>query len=142
MTLKSGNVGIGATSPAYKLQVTQSAADWTIHANGTGGYGLLGTGSVYAGYFQGPVYIGGNLGMNNYNITGVNKITLITVDPPYIINGKTYSTYVSAISGGVKEETTGVVELSNSTASNRHYAVIDFRNAAPESDLVAFPADR
>ncbi|MBU3906275.1 hypothetical protein KJ863_00450, partial [Patescibacteria group bacterium] len=62
----NGNIGIGATNPGFKLQVTQPAADWTVHANGAGGYGLLATGSGYAGYFQGLIYGTSNLTVAGY----------------------------------------------------------------------------
>src|SRR3989344_2867870 len=41
-----------------------------------------------------------------------NKITVTTIDPPYVINGVGYATYVSSIAGGVKEEVSGTVTLN------------------------------
>ena len=60
-----------------------------------------------------------------------NKITVTTIDPPYVINGVGYATYVSSIAGGVKEEVSGTVTL------NSNY-VIDFKKLEVGSDLWLF----
>lgn len=58
MTITSGaNVGIGR-SPSYRLDVVNSANDWTIVANqnGASNYGILGYGATYGVYSSGPLY--------------------------------------------------------------------------------------
>jgi len=66
------------------------------------------------------------------------KIDAGTIDPPYTINGKRYSTYVASMTG-VKEETTGLVALTtkSKTVSGYEY-VIDFNAQADGSDLWLF----
>jgi len=98
-----GNVGIGTTTPGYKLQVTQSAADWTIHANGTGGYGLLATGSAYAGYFQGPIYGTGSLAVAG-DLTVSGGDILFGATRPYLHGSGAYVDWHSdhATVGGMR----------------------------------------
>jgi hypothetical protein len=106
----------------------------------------------------GGVTIQGNLtmaGAGFANITGVNKLTVNTIDPLYNINGTKYSTYAPSISGGVKEETVGVIKLAIgnplpplqggtegglcSVQNNKDYSyVIDFNNLAEGSNLWLF----
>jgi len=66
---------------------------------------------------------------------GTGKITVGTWDPAYTIHGKRYATYGAAMTGQ-KEETTGVVHLTQHGGSYR--AVIDFKNAEEASDLWLF----
>jgi hypothetical protein len=61
----SGNVGIGTTSPGQPLTVMGPNNNWGVNvnygnANGPQ-YGLLAQGSIWAGYFVGPIYVGQNL---------------------------------------------------------------------------------
>lgn len=69
-----------------------------------------------------------------------DKIDAGTIDPVYTIGGKRYATYMAAMTG-VKEETTGVVNLTNSSnrsnKSNWSYE-IDFNKIADGSDLWLF----
>lgn len=61
------------------------------------------------------------------NITGVNKLTVTTIDPLYQIGDKKYSTYASAIAGGVKEEYVGTATLSRYNKKIEEYEyVVDF----------------
>lgn len=88
----------------------------------TGGTALL---------VQGTSSFTDDLNINNHNITGVNKLTVNTVDPVYSIGGINYATYMAGMTG-VKEETTGVVRLSD----NKY--VIDFDEEVVGSDLWLF----
>ncbi len=73
----------------------------------------------------------GNLNMNNNNISGVNKITVATIDPIYNIRGQRYATYAPFMVGTVKEEVTGTIQLINSQT-------IDFDNLQQGSELWLF----
>lgn len=74
---------------------------------------------------------GGNLDLGGNNITGVNKITAVSIDPVFKINGKNYATYVSDFAGGLRVETSGVLKLNSSYE-------IDFNNLNEGSDLWLF----
>ena len=119
----SGNVGIGTAIPGFKLDV-----------NGTARI----SGAIT---LAGDITFGGaaatNLNMNNKNISGVNKITVATIDPLYEIDGKKYSTYASAIAGGVKEEYVGRANLQLTTYNLEpaYEYVIDFNKVKEGSDL-------
>jgi hypothetical protein len=66
------------------------------------------------------------------------KIDAGTVDPPYTINGKKYATYVSSMTG-VKEETTGVIEITSKNKKlNAYEYIIDFAKQKEGSDLWLF----
>ncbi|MBI2633624.1 MAG: hypothetical protein HYW78_04580, partial [Parcubacteria group bacterium] len=115
-----GNVGIGTTAPAYKLQVAGTFAV---------------TGGNASSLF-------GALNMNSQNIQNVNKLTVSTIDPVYEIDGKKYATYVND-SIGIKSQLYGkekftdcIVEVKTSSA-RCNYA-IDFKNATEGSDLWLF----
>jgi hypothetical protein len=68
---------------------------------------------------------------------GSGKIDVGTIDPVYTIGGKSYATYVPAMTG-VKEETTGIAALSCVPGESRCGAVLDFRGAPAGSDLWLF----
>jgi len=66
------------------------------------------------------------------------KIDAGTIDPPYTINGKKYATYVSSMTG-VKEETTGVIEITSKNKKlNAYEYIIDFAKQKEGSDLWLF----
>ncbi|MBN2854069.1 hypothetical protein JXK06_00870, partial [Patescibacteria group bacterium] len=102
----TGNVGIGTSTPGLdKLRVV------------------------------GPVGIFGSLNLNNNNITGINKLTVNTIDPLYNIKGTNYSTFASAIVGGVKEEYVGRIEINRKRSFGDYETVIDFNKQKEGSDL-------
>ncbi len=75
--------------------------------------------------------------MNNNNITNVNKMTVNTIDPVYIIGSEKFATYIAAMTG-VKEETTGNVELKCQNSDSECIKVIDFDKQEKGSDLWLF----
>jgi len=74
---------------------------------------------------------------------GSGKINVGTVDPIYTIGGARYATYMAGMTG-VKEETTGVVQLRNFRLGEPPYEyiidsyVIDFSKAKKGSDAWLF----
>ncbi len=132
-TFSSSSVGIGVT-PTYTLDVSG-----TFRA--TGNWSLGGAAQT-------------NLNMNGQNISGVNKLTVTSIDPLYHIGDATYATYV-ADTIGYKVETFGKLTLSSSSeyqVSSSKYgggarylipdtvysAAIDFNKAERGSDLWLF----
>ena len=63
----------------------------------------------------------------------VNKLYVTTIDPIYEIDGKKYATYVADFAGGVRTETSGVIQLNSETEY-----VIDFDNLEKGTDLWLF----
>jgi hypothetical protein len=63
-----------------------------------------------------------------------NKLTVGTIDPLYQIRGVNYSTFASALVGGVTEEIVGRIKLAE-RVGNEYQAVIDFSKEAEGSDL-------
>lgn len=106
----SGNVGIGATNPAAKLDVAG-----VVNA----------TGASFTG----------SVNMNNNNITNINKIYVGTIDPLYKIKGINYATYAASVAGGVKEEYVGRLAITRKASAKEYEAAIDFSKAAEGSDL-------
>ena len=134
----NGQLAVGTTNPGtYRLYV--AGTSWfnnQVTINGT--LTMNASSSISLG--------GGNIGQ-------VGKLTVTTIDPLYNIDGKNYSTYASAIAGGVKEEYVGRAKLSLSSMypveritykntdtkydiQNTIYDyVIDFENIERGSDL-------
>lgn len=65
-----------------------------------------------------------------------DKVDATTFDPVYTINGVSYATYVASLSGGVKEEITGVATLSFDGSSYSY--TFDFNDLERGSDLWLF----
>ena len=121
------SLAIGAsTAPSYKLDVSGS------------------------GRFTGGLVASGGINLNNANITGVNKLTVTTIDPVYLIGAQKFSTYVSDTIG-LKVEVYGKAKLfrndkiqtiSDSLLDNGKdqisLYVIDFDTVPVGSDLWLF----
>ncbi|MFA6005802.1 MAG: hypothetical protein WC775_04950 [Patescibacteria group bacterium] len=65
------------------------------------------------------------------------KIDAGTVDPPYTIDGEKFATYLTAMTG-IKEETTGTVEVSSYVPNVGYRAIVDFKTAEKGSDIWLF----
>lgn len=99
------NVGIGVSSPSYKLDV----------ASGGSTTARIGSASTDT------VLIGG----------GTGKITVGTIDPVYNIDGEKYATYMTGMTG-IKEETTKALQLTKK--EDYFEGVIDFKNSKKGTD--------
>ncbi len=113
-------VGIGTEDPDYPLDVDGTAQFTEIQMYNEN----TSDPSVY------PV-----LNMNWGRILQVDKITVGTIDPLYRIDGINYSTFASAIVGGVKEEyiSRAMIDKKNSRGEYEH--VIDFLKVKQGSEL-------
>ncbi|MBM3257598.1 MAG: hypothetical protein FJY98_04800 [Candidatus Liptonbacteria bacterium] len=87
----------------------------------------------------------GNLNLSGYNISGVNKLFVTTIDPLYEINGSKYATYVPNSIGQISQ-VYGKINLSKNEYKNEddhshtytYSAVIDFTNSEHGSNLWLF----
>jgi len=68
----------------------------------------------------------------------VGKLTVDTIDPVYEIDGKKYANYVSDFAGGVRTETSGILQLQTINYKLQTEAVIDFDNLETGSDIWLF----
>ena len=112
-------LGMSATDDKLRFRRADSTDDMTIDTSGN------------------VAIINGNLDLGNHNITGVNKISVNTIDPVYEINGKNYATYVSDTAGGVKTETFGKIEVKT-PADGGYEAVLNLSRQPEGSDLWLF----
>jgi hypothetical protein len=144
MTIQSnGNVGIGTTGPGARLDV-QADATYSIYAGnkriGNVAEPVLDTDvatrQYVDGLFEGGTEITGDLNMGGFDILGVNKLTVNTIDPLYRIDNVLYSSYAPSMVGGVKEEYVGKTKIDKYNSSIGQYEhIIDFDKVKPGSDL-------
>jgi hypothetical protein len=105
------NVGIGTTTPTAKLHVAGNAN------------------------ITSSLTMGGDIIMSGNNISGLNKITVNTIDPLYNIKGVNYSTFAAAIVGGVKEEYIGTIKVLDKKLDGTYEKIINFDTVFEGSDL-------
>lgn len=113
-------VGIGTNDPGYLLDVDGTAQFTEIQMYNEN----IEEPSEY------PV-----LNMNWGRILQVDKITVGTIDPLYRIDGINYSTFASAIVGGVKEELISRVLIDRKNGAGEYEQVIDFSKVERGSEL-------
>lgn len=111
------HVGIGTNSPERLLDVDGLARFVEIEMN-------------TKGETETP-----KINMNAGNIENVGKITVGTIDPLYRIDGINYSTFASAIVGGVKEELISRVLIDRKNGAGEYEQVIDFSKVERGSEL-------
>ncbi|HXF43985.1 MAG TPA: hypothetical protein VNK70_00755, partial [Candidatus Paceibacterota bacterium] len=154
-----GNVGIGTRSPSSTLHIVPGQVRLAGTTNPYLGLND-GTYQAYLEIASGAMRLYHN-GVDRLNITaatdsvitltpgstngkvviaGSGKLDAATVDPVYTIGGKRYATYLPGMTG-VKEETTGVAQLSKLNFNNSEVQlqyIIDFNKAEIGSDLWLF----
>lgn len=143
----SNNLGVGVSSPSTSLHVDGG----TNSSGGTAntGYAIIGPSAgthlsidnneimaKASGTTTSTLYINNDGGDVVFG-AGAGKIDAGTVDPPYTIDGKKYATYLPAMTG-VREETTGAVELGLVQGGDVYKYVIDFDEVSEGSDLWLF----
>jgi len=116
----------GASGQTLRHNGTTWVANSVIYNDGTN----VGIGTTNPGTNKLAIS-GGNLDLGGNNITGVNKLTVNSIDPVFKINGKNYATYVSDFAGGLRVDTSGVLKLDSSYE-------INFNNLNEGSDLWLF----
>lgn len=99
-----------------------------VLADSTGSLYATSTSNVFAFSSSTP------LNMNGGDIRNVNKLTVGTIDPLYRINGTNYSSFASAIVGGVKEEYLGRAKISQARGKEYEYR-IDFTKLSAPNEL-------
>lgn len=132
----------GTSGQTLRHNGTAWVANSVITNNGTnitssGNVTLSGTN---ANIILGSNYLSGDGGDEGVSVNaagtvfignGTGKLTVGTIDPVYNVQGTKYATYMSGMLG-VKEETTGNIQLANGEYT------IDFNNLEQDSDLYIF----
>ena len=135
-----GNLGVGQTSPSYKLDVSGTGRFTSTVEVGTPTSGSHAATKAYVdgGFLKntGDITLTGNLNMATY------KLTVGTIDPLFNINGKGYATYAPSMIG-VKEESTGVIKIGDSNCKKEDGLIscsyeIKFDEQKDGSDLWIF----
>jgi len=72
--------------------------------------------------------------MTGGNITGINKISVNTVDPLYSIHGTNYASFAASVVGGVKEEITGKINIDQKVGEE-YQATLNFDEEKVGTDL-------
>lgn len=123
----NGGTGIFTTSGGNTLNfATNDVGDrMVINSSGNVGIGTASPGSNRL------AISGGNLDLGGSNITGVNKLTVTSIDPVFQINGQQYVTYVPDTIGQ-KVELVGQAQLVNGELK------IDLSGQKENSDLWLF----
>ncbi|MFH0891026.1 MAG: hypothetical protein V1856_03265, partial [Candidatus Liptonbacteria bacterium] len=137
-----------ASGTVYPTNTSYGVA---VGGTSSSSYKLNITGTAYissALTVVGSANLNGGAGLNNQNITGVNKLTVTTIDPIYRIRGVNYATYAGSFAGGVKEEYSGKGRLAARTdlpagrqarmdanAEGEYEYAIDFSKESIGSDL-------
>ncbi len=142
-TTASGSYAIAAqrsTSPSNRVEL--ATPSYAIDASGTirasnfcGSIGDCVNQWTSASSSNAGVKRDANGDFSAHDITA-RKITADIYDPVYTINGVNYATYLPSMTG-VKEETTGVLALSDEENGIYKY-IIDFDDAVIGSDLWLF----
>jgi hypothetical protein len=134
-----GNIGIGTDSPSRMLEVTDNNPQLRLSYSSTDYVDFSVTSTIdststliidspYTGTGD-VVYIGSD---------GTGKLTSGLLDPQYNIGGKIFATYVPSMTG-IKEETTGVIKISQKSEGKDYYfAEINFNTLKEGSDLWLF----
>jgi len=156
------NVGIGTTTPGAKLDVNGNLAvrgavsftDATLYAGsgsrylmidnsggvfatttaGGGGNYVLKGGDTMTGTLHFETSTGVAIDANQNNIIGVNKLSVVIIDPLYDIGGVKYSSYAPSMVGGIKEEYVGRGNIKDCGSEFCSW-VLDFSQVSKGSDL-------
>ncbi len=154
LVLKSGgNIGIGTTTPGYKLtinstngtdklfQVATTTNQQIFTINNTGNVGIGTSSSPFKLDVVSNGALTARIGTAAADTLviggGQGKLTVLTFDPAYSIDGTHYATYgVSTI--GIKEETTDNVYTTELVPNVGYKHTIDFKGASEGSDLWLF----
>ena len=148
----TGAIGIGTTSPTTaQLVVATSPTNYAVDVNnyriGNVGTPVSPGDAVNLAYLISSLASStasstlGSTGLNfggTGNITGVNKLTVTTIDPLYQIDGVKYSSFAGSIVGGVKEEYIGRLKIDRlqSVGTKKEYEYrLDFSQLSGNSDL-------